>query len=99
MLWNRSTIDACFLASSWQITNNGMMAATCIGVAFMVVLPEALRRVGKEYDNRILQHFQHRAAFLSAAAGAANNSVIEKSSCLPTAANHQSTLVFRASAL
>ncbi|PHH74441.1 hypothetical protein CDD82_4938 [Ophiocordyceps australis] len=61
MLWNWYTIDACFLSSSWHITNRGMFAATCIGVVLLVVLVELLRRLGKEYDAFLLRQFQRRA--------------------------------------
>ncbi|KAK6074000.1 ctr copper transporter [Seiridium cupressi] len=62
MLWNWYTIDACFLSTSWHITNNGMFAATCIGVILLVVALEFLRRIGKEYDALILRQFQRHVA-------------------------------------
>jgi copper transporter 1 len=58
MLWNWYTVDACFLAESWHVKNNGMFAVSCIGVAFLVVGLEVLRRIGKEYDTAILRQFQ-----------------------------------------
>ena len=58
MLWNWNTIDACFIAQSWQITSRGVFAGSCIGVVLLVVTLELLRRAGKEYD-RYLVH-QHR---------------------------------------
>ncbi|KAJ9640238.1 hypothetical protein H2204_003463 [Knufia peltigerae] len=58
MLWNWYTIDACFLSSSWHITSKGMFAASCIGVVFLVISLELLRRVSKEYDMAILRQFQ-----------------------------------------
>jgi copper transporter 1 len=64
MLWNWYTIDACFLASSWHIKTKGMFAASCIGVALLVVCLEFLRRLGKEYDAYILRQFHRRAASL-----------------------------------
>ncbi|ORY70971.1 Ctr copper transporter family-domain-containing protein [Pseudomassariella vexata] len=60
MLWNWYTIDACFLSTSWHITNNGMFAATCIGIMLLVVILELLRRVGKEFDAHILRQFQRQ---------------------------------------
>ena len=60
MLWNWNVVDSCFLASSWHIKNNAMFAASCIGVAFLVVCLEFLRRVGKEYDAYILRQFQRQ---------------------------------------
>ncbi|KLU88240.1 hypothetical protein MAPG_07227 [Magnaporthiopsis poae ATCC 64411] len=35
MLFNTYTIDACFLTSDWHIKNEGMFAATCIGVLLL----------------------------------------------------------------
>jgi len=58
MLWNWYTIDACFLAESWHIQNNGMFAATCIGVAMIVIVLEFCRRMGKEYDALIVRQFK-----------------------------------------
>jgi copper transporter 1 len=69
MLWNWYTIDACFLSSSWQITSHGAFAATCIGVMLMVVVLEALRRLGKEYDLHIQRQFAARVAVIANAAG------------------------------
>ncbi|KIW17883.1 hypothetical protein PV08_05078 [Exophiala spinifera] len=62
MLWNWYTIDACFLSSSWHITSKGMFAASCIGVVFLVISLELLRRISKEYDMSILRQFQQNTA-------------------------------------
>ena len=37
-----------------------MFAASCIGVAFLVICLEFLHRVGKEYDAHILRQFQRQ---------------------------------------
>ncbi|KAJ5380600.1 54S ribosomal protein L6 [Penicillium cataractarum] len=66
MLFNWYTIDACFLSTGWQIKNNGMFAATCIGIILLVILVEALRRLGKEYDTFLTRQFQRQAAVLAA---------------------------------
>lgn len=58
MLWNWYTIDACFLSTSWHITSNGMFAASCIGIAALVVALEFFRRLGKEYDALIVRQFK-----------------------------------------
>lgn len=55
MLWNWTTIDSCFLAKSWQITSNGMFAGSCIGVVFLVMALEALRRASREFDAYIIR--------------------------------------------
>jgi copper transporter 1 len=62
MLWNWYTIDACFLSPNWHITNNGMFAATCIGVVLLVMLVEFFRRLGKEYDALVLRQFRREWA-------------------------------------
>ncbi|KAG6152623.1 hypothetical protein E4U37_003743 [Claviceps purpurea] len=62
MLWNWYTIDACFLSSSWHITNQAMFAATCIGVILLVMLVELTRRLGREYDAFLLRQFQREAS-------------------------------------
>ncbi|KAI3391815.1 hypothetical protein diail_6777, partial [Diaporthe ilicicola] len=62
MLWNWYTIDSCFLAESWHVTSNGAFAASCIGTVLLVMVLEALRRVGREYDDWVLRGFQARAA-------------------------------------
>ncbi|GAB0136486.1 hypothetical protein EsDP_00004786 [Epichloe bromicola] len=61
MLWNWYTIDACFLTPDWHITNNGMFAATCVGVILLVMLVELFRRLGKEYDAFVLRQFRREA--------------------------------------
>ncbi|KAJ5986730.1 hypothetical protein N7451_011095 [Penicillium sp. IBT 35674x] len=62
MLWNWNTVDSCFIAESWHITSKGMFAGSCIGVIFLVISLEFLRRLGKEYDRFLLrQHELHSA--------------------------------------
>lgn len=58
MLWNWDTIGTCFLAESWHIKTQGMMAATCIGLLLLTIVLEAVRRAGREYDRFILRQFQ-----------------------------------------
>lgn len=61
MLWNWNTIDSCFLASSWHVTSKGMFAVSCIGVALLGVSLEFLRRVSKDYEERLQRQFQRHA--------------------------------------
>lgn len=53
MLWNWYTVDACFLSRTWRITSRGMFAESCIGVIFLVISLEFLRRMQREYDSYI----------------------------------------------
>lgn len=71
MLWNWYTIDSCFLSESWHIASNGAFAASCIGTILLVMTMEALRRLGKEYDDWVLRGFQAQAAAVNSAAAAA----------------------------
>ena len=45
-----------FLAESWHITSSGMFAGSCIGVIFLVVSLEFLRRVQREYNRSLQQN-------------------------------------------
>lgn len=65
MLWNWNTIDACFLAESWQIKNNGMMAASCIGIVLLVTALEGLRRIGRDYDAMLSSQANRRVRRLT----------------------------------
>lgn len=42
-----------FISSTWQIKSKGMFAGSCIGVIFLVMSLEFLRRLGHEYDRYI----------------------------------------------
>ncbi|KAK4140047.1 putative high affinity copper protein [Dichotomopilus funicola] len=65
MLWNWYTLDACFLARSFHITSHAAFAGTCVGVVLLVIALEALRRLGREYDERIQRGFGERARALA----------------------------------
>ncbi|ODN96369.1 solute carrier family 31 (copper transporter), member 1 [Cryptococcus wingfieldii CBS 7118] len=56
MLFNTYTIDACFLSSNWHITSKGMFAGSVIGIFFLCVLIEAVRRLGREYDRWLVRN-------------------------------------------
>ncbi|GAB7364283.1 hypothetical protein MBLNU230_g4828t1 [Neophaeotheca triangularis] len=92
MLWNWYTVDACFLSESWYIESEGMFAASCIGVVFLVVLLEFLRRLGKEYDTHMLQQFHRRAT--TAFTGQVSESTPMSPTCL-----QQSIVTFRPTAI
>ncbi|KAI1454869.1 Ctr copper transporter [Annulohypoxylon moriforme] len=72
MLWNWETIDACFLSDSWQIKSRGAFAGLCIGIAFLVILLELLRRTAKVYDRYLIR--QHLAKTSALAATVVNGS-------------------------
>lgn len=56
MLWNWYTVDSCFLSSTWHVKSKGAFAGSCIGVIFLVIALEGLRRFQREFDR-----YLHRA--------------------------------------
>ncbi|KAI1205587.1 Ctr-domain-containing protein [Annulohypoxylon truncatum] len=66
MLWNWETIDACFLSESWQIKSRGAFAGLCIGIVFLVILLEFLRRAAKVYDRYLLRQHMRKTSALAA---------------------------------
>ena len=69
MLWNWTTIDACFISSDWHIRSHGAFAASCVGVVLMVVALEALRRAAREYDEWIARDVGARMSSSSSSSG------------------------------
>lgn len=69
------------------------MAASCIGVALLVVLLECLRRIGREYDNLIIGQMQRRGAYLSSSAFSAEPG--SGSGCAPSGGPCGSASAFR----
>lgn len=63
MLWNWYTVDACFISTSWHVTSKGAFAGSCIGVIFLVIALEGLRRFQREFDR-----YLHRVNSASAPA-------------------------------
>jgi len=67
-----------------------MFAGSCIGVILLVILLEFLRRLGKEYDRKILHEHQRKFAMepisqsSSADAGKSDNKVRNKPLLGPT---------------
>jgi len=74
MLWNWYTVDTCFLSSSWHNRSKGMFAGSIVGVFFLVIAIEALRRAGREYDRNIT-----KAALACAVAAASGSPSVTKS--------------------
>ncbi|WOO83796.1 Copper transport protein CTR4 [Vanrija pseudolonga] len=54
MLWNWTVIDSCFLASSWHVRTKGQFAGSCLGVFFLCAAIELVRRLGRDYDRRLV---------------------------------------------
>ena len=83
MLWNWNTVDSCFIASSWKITSSGMFAGSCIGVIFLVMSLEFLRRAVKEYDSFLVRQHAHRAhdATTTSATGKEGSDIVVASTC------------------
>lgn len=54
-----------FLSSTWHIRSKGAFTGACIGVILLVMVLEALRRAGREYESFILRRARLRHMFLS----------------------------------
>jgi len=54
-----------FLSRTWHIRSTGAFAGTCIGVILLVMVLEALRRVGREYESFIIRRARLRRKFFS----------------------------------
>ncbi|CED82663.1 Copper transporter [Phaffia rhodozyma] len=54
MLWNWTTLDACFLSRSWHVNTKAQFAGSVIGVFLLTLAIEAVRRLGREYDRRLI---------------------------------------------
>jgi len=87
MLWNWYTIDSCFIARSWRIKSQGAFAGSCIGVILLVIVLEALRRAGKEYDRYIVgQHVKTLSPAVSSSASSANGAKAASADTTPLVA-------------
>lgn len=58
MIWNWETIDACFVAESWHITSHGMFAGSCLGIMFLAIAVEFVRKAHREYDRAIVRQWK-----------------------------------------
>ncbi|KAF1916207.1 Ctr copper transporter [Ampelomyces quisqualis] len=75
MLWNWYTVDSCFIARSWRVKSQGDFAGSCIGVILLVIILEALRRAGKEYDRYIIaQHIKTLSPAVCSSSSSADGS-------------------------
>ena len=66
MLFNYYTVDACFLSSSFHITSKSMFAGVLFGVFFLCMAIEGVRRLGREYDRRLIAAARAAPALSSA---------------------------------
>ncbi|KAL1406278.1 copper transporter complex subunit Ctr4 [Vanrija albida] len=62
MLWNWNTIDSCFLSKTWHVRTKAQFAGSCLGVFFLCAAIELVRRLGREYDRRLVRAAAARAA-------------------------------------
>lgn len=58
MLWNWNTINTCLLSKSWHITSNGGFTGSCIGIFFVAVGLELVRRIQREFDRYIVRKYR-----------------------------------------
>ncbi|WWC73900.1 uncharacterized protein I206_107872 [Kwoniella pini CBS 10737] len=55
MLWNWYTIDSCFLSSTWHIKTKGEFVGSIIGIFFLCISIEFIRRISREYDKKLIK--------------------------------------------
>ncbi|KAL5441536.1 hypothetical protein PMIN07_005278 [Paraphaeosphaeria minitans] len=87
MLWNWYTVDTCFLSETWHNTSKGMFAGSCVGVIFLVLLLEFLRRAGKEYDRYILARHTRSLAEASPVSDPSSSDAVNKNPASSTTRN------------
>ncbi|EIW68793.1 hypothetical protein TREMEDRAFT_31891, partial [Tremella mesenterica DSM 1558] len=54
MLLNWYSVDACFLSSSWHISSRSEFAGSLVGIFFLCMAIEGVRRLGREYDRKLI---------------------------------------------
>ncbi|ORX41105.1 Ctr copper transporter family-domain-containing protein [Kockovaella imperatae] len=62
MLWNWYTVDTCFLSATWHNKTRAMFAGSVIGVFFLTIAIEFVRRLGREFDRRLVAAARVRAS-------------------------------------
>ncbi|GAA6004938.1 uncharacterized protein JCM10292_002568 [Rhodotorula paludigena] len=87
MLWNWTTIDACFLSEQWHVRSVGDFVGSLIGIFFCVVALEAVRRLGREYDRRVRAAYYRRESV--ALAALAKNTGAEIAAAAPFRPSHK----------
>ena len=55
MLWNWYTVDTCFLSASWHNNTKAKFAGSVLGVFLLTIAIEFVRRLGREYDKRLIE--------------------------------------------
>jgi copper transporter 1 len=73
MLWNWNTIDACFISSDWHIKSKADFAGSVIGIFFLVILIEVVRRIHREYDRSIARAHAAKAPALEKTASSSSS--------------------------
>ncbi|GAA6004936.1 copper transporter family protein [Rhodotorula paludigena] len=91
MLFNWTTIDACFLTEQWHVRSVGDFVGSLIGIFFFVVALEAVRRIGRDYDRRIRAAYYRREGL--ALAALAKNSGKAIADAAPFRPSHQEQAV------
>ncbi|GAA5822752.1 hypothetical protein JCM11251_004366 [Rhodosporidiobolus azoricus] len=76
MLWDWNWKDACFISEQWHVRSVGDYVGTIIGVFFITLSIEAVRRLGRDYDKSIKTAYYKRES--RALAALAKNMDVEK---------------------
>jgi solute carrier family 31 (copper transporter), member 1 len=97
LLQDAMLIATGFISPSWHVTSNGMFAGSCIGVILLVILLEALRRAGKEYDRYIVNQYLASHTLATAVASSASSDDDSRKTPATTAALAPTVQKFRPS--
>ncbi|GAA6019607.1 hypothetical protein JCM11491_002821 [Sporobolomyces phaffii] len=83
MIWNWNTIDACFISKQWRIRSTGDYVGSLIGIFFIVVALEMVRRFGRDYDRKIRSAYYRRETAALAAVAKSSKSDLPASALVP----------------
>ncbi|GAA5932983.1 copper transporter family protein [Sporobolomyces koalae] len=83
MIWNWNTIDACFISKQWRVRSVGDYVGSLIGIFFIVVALEMLRRFGRDYDRRIRAAYWRRETAALAAVASSSKTELPASALVP----------------
>ncbi|GAA5830298.1 hypothetical protein JCM3766R1_002859 [Sporobolomyces carnicolor] len=83
MIWNWNTIDACFISKQWRIRSTGDYVGSLIGIFFIVVALEMVRRFGRDYDRKIRSAYYRRETAALAAVASSSKTDLPASALVP----------------
>jgi solute carrier family 31 (copper transporter), member 1 len=89
MLWNWTTLNACFLSKDWKITSTAKFVGSCIGIVFLVMALELLRRLSSEYDAFLVRRYAAKLGARSASDAARLSTSGDAVDCYRASSTHR----------